>query len=75
MRIIIKLASIERTSWNIDNNKPNRLQIKAKTYNREILRKKFTRRNAELSKLLRIFLNIKLTRSESSDRNPSHGGS
>lgn len=61
MRIIIKLTSIERTSWNIDNNKLNRLQIKAKTYNRETLRKKFTRRNAKLSKLPQTFLNIKLT--------------
>lgn len=71
----MKLTSIERTPWNIDNNKSNRLQIKAKTYNREILRKKSTRRNAELNKLLQTFFNIKLARSESSDRNPSHGGS
>lgn len=40
MRIIIKLTSIERTPWNIDNNKLNRLRIKAKSYNRETLRKK-----------------------------------
>lgn len=73
MRIIIKLTSIERTPWNIDNNKLNRLRIKAKSYNRETLRKKIHK--AKLSKLPRTFLNIELTRSGSSDRNPSHGGS